>query len=226
MQQAFCFKNRNLDKVCHIPKREGDMTMYRKGTVLPICLLVGALSIALGLAAGTAWAHCDTWNGPIATAARKALDTGNFETIAIFVMEGQERELRQKFEQCLGVYKMDGEGKELAERYFAETAVRLNRQALKIPFKGLKPAQPFTPDIAAAEKALETGNLKPVTNLLSAELQKETEKWFREAMQARKHRDKGGEAGRKWIDAYYKYIVYVRGIYLAIQAGPKHRMDR
>jgi hypothetical protein len=202
------------------------MTMYTKVRALPTGLVVGALTIAAALIASLAWAHCDTWNGPIATAARKALETGNFETIAIFVMENQEQELHQKFEQCLAVYKAAGEGKELAERYLAETAVRLNRQALKIPFKGLKPAQPFTPDIAVAEKALETGDLKPVTDLLSAELQEETEKWFREAVQARKHKDEGGEGGRKWIDAYYKYIVYVRGVHLAIQAGPKHRMGR
>lgn len=200
--------------------------MQAKARVSKIGLVVGAFVIALVLAAGTAWSHCDTWNGPIATAARKALETGKLETIAIFVMENQEQELRQQFKQCLAVYKAGGEGKGLAERYLAETAVRLNRQALKIPFKGLRPAQPFTPDIAAAEKALETGDLKPVTDLLSAELQEEMEKWFRQAVEARKYKDEGGEAGRKWIDAYYKYIVYVRGVHLAIQAGPKHRMDR
>jgi hypothetical protein len=202
------------------------MTMLKKVRMSKIGLVVGAFVIALVLAAGTAWTHCDTWNGPIATAARKALETGKFETIAIFVLGKQEQELRQRFDQCLEVYKTGGNGKELAERYFAETAVRLNRQALRIPFKGLKPAQPFTLDIAAAEKTLETGDLKPVTDLLSAELQEETEKWFRKAVEARKHKDEGGEAGRKWVDAYYKYIVYVRGMHLAIQAGPKHRMGQ
>lgn len=200
--------------------------MRAKAKVIGTGLAVGTFLIALGLAAGTAWSHCDTWNGPIATTARKALETGQFETIATFVGEKHEQELRQRFEQCLAVYKMGGHGKELAERYFAETAVRLNRQALGIPFKGLKPAQPFTPDIAAAEKALEIGELKPVTDLLSAELQEETEKWFQQAMEARKHKDESGQAAREWIDAYYKYIVYVRGMHLAIQAGPKHRMSQ
>jgi hypothetical protein len=198
------------------------MRMGTKARVVGAGLVVVALVIVLALAGSTAWTHCDTMNGPVATAARKALEAGQFETIAIFVGEKQEKELRQRFEQCLAVYKMGGHAKEMAERYFMETAVRLNRETQGIPFKGLKPAQPFTPDIAAAERALETGELKPVTDLLSAELKKETEKWFKKAMEARKAKDENVAAGRKRLNAYYRYIIYVRGLYLAIQAGPKH----
>lgn len=196
--------------------------MGAKARVVGAGLVVVALVIVLALSGSTAWTHCDTMNGPVATAARKALEAGQFETIAIFVGEKQEKELRQRFGQCLTVYKMGGHAKQLAERYFLETAVRLNRKTQGIPFKGLKPAQPFTPDIAAAEKALETGELKPVTDLLSAELKKETEKWFKKATEVRKAKDESVAAGRKRLNAYYRYIIYVRGLYLAIQAGPKH----
>lgn len=196
--------------------------MGAKARVVGAGLVVVALVIVLALSGSTAWTHCDTMNGPVATAARKALEAGQFETIAIFVGEKQEKELRQRFGQCLTVYKMGGHAKQLAERYFLETAVRLNRKTQGIPFKGLKPAQPFTPDIVAAEKALETGELKPVTDLLSAELKKETEKWFKKATEVRKAKDESVAAGRKRLNAYYRYIIYVRGLYLAIQAGPKH----
>ena len=74
------------------------------------------------------------------------------------------------------------------------------------------------------EKALETGDVKPVTDLLSTALQDETEKWFRQAIATRKHKDESKDAGRQWADAYYKYIVYVRGTHLAIKAGPKDQM--
>ncbi len=193
------------------------------GTGVGVACLV---TVMLALSASTALTHCDTMNGPVATTARKALETGQFELIAILVGEDHEKELRERFEQCLEVYRRGGHAKELAEQYFMETAVRLNRQSLGIPFKGLQPAQPFTPDIAAAEKALETGDVKPVTDLLSAALQDETEKWFRQAIAAGKHKDESKDAGRQWADAYYKYIVYVRGTYLAIKAGPKHQMGK
>ena len=211
-------------------------------------LIVVTLLIALVFGARTAWNHCDTMNGPNAVVARKALETGQFETISIFVGEKYEKELRQRFEECLTAYKMGGHAEELAERYFLETAVRLNRKTQGIPFKGLKTAQPFSPEILAAEKSLETGELKPVTDLLCAKLQEETEKWFQKAMEVRnqkdvvsaeelqedpdkwfakamegrKLKDEGVAAGRKRVNAYFRYIIYVRGLYLAIQAGPKH----
>lgn len=118
---------------------------------------------------------------------------------------------------------MGGKAKTLAERYFTETAVRLHREAEGMSYTGLKPAQPLPADIAAGEKALETGDLKPVTDLLSAELEKETQKWFRQTLEARKnYKGDDVEAGRTWVDAYVKYVIYIHGIYKMIQSGPEH----
>jgi hypothetical protein len=228
------------------------MAMSMRTRKLKTGLVVVTLLIALVFGAEIAWNHCDTLNGPNSVVARKALETGQFESISIFVGDKYEEELRQRFEECLAVYKMGGCARELAEQYFIETAVRLNRKTQGIPFKGLKPAQPFSPDILAAEKSLETGELEPVTDLLCAKLRQETEKWFREAREARNQKDvvsaeeleedtdkwfakamegrkpKGESvsAGRKRINAYFRYIIYVRGLYLAIQAGPKHGVPK
>jgi len=168
-------------------------------------------------------AHCDTASGPVAVAAHKALETGKFETIAIWVGEKQEHELRERFEQCLAIYKTGDDAKALAERYFIETAVRLHREAEGMTYNGLKPAQPLPEDISEAEKALETGNLQPVTNLLSMAIEKETQKWFHKALDAKKeYQGESVETGREWVDAYVKYVIYVHGLYKRIQAGPEH----
>lgn len=169
------------------------------------------------------FAHCDTENGPVALDARKALETGDFNIAAIWVGEEQTQELRNSFEQSLAVYKMGGKAKELAERYFMSTTVRLHRQAEGMEFTGLKPAQPLPPIIAKAEKTLEDGNLKSITDLLYANLQKETEKWFQNARDAKEnYKGDNVEAGREWVDAYVKYVVYVSNLNKTIQAGPPH----
>lgn len=172
----------------------------------------------------SAWAHCDAESGPVAAAARQALESGSFNTLTIWVGERQEKELRSSFNATLAVYNMDGKAKALAERYLMETAVRLHREAEGMPYTGLKPTQPLPPDIAEAEKALETGNIKPLTNLLSRELQKESQKWFKMAFDAKKkyNEDKSVETGREWVDAYVKYVIYIHGLYKMIQAGPEH----
>ena len=53
-------------------------------------LVVVTLVIAVVFGAKTAWNHCDTMNGPVSVVARKALETGQFENISIFVGEKYE----------------------------------------------------------------------------------------------------------------------------------------
>jgi len=195
----------------------------QRSNVRNVLVAVGIAIAMFGVSSGVAWAHCDTVNGPTAVDAREALETGDFKEIAIWVGEEQTQELRETFEESLAVYKMGGKAKELAERYFMTTAVRLHRQAEGMQFTGLKPAQPLPPIIAKAEETLENGNLKPVADLLSARLQEETQKWFQNALDAKKnYKGDNVEAGREWVDAYVKYVIYVNGLYKTIQAGPAH----
>ncbi|MEX2657143.1 MAG: DUF6448 family protein, partial [Balneolales bacterium] len=115
-----------------------------------------------------------------------------------------------------------GESRELAERYFMSTTVRLHREAEGMPFTGLKPAQPTSNDIQIAEKALQSGDIKPVTDMLAEEIQKKTSKLYSEAQKAQQRKDQSVEAGREWVDAYVRYIVYVHKLYQSIQAGSAH----
>ncbi len=184
--------------------------------------LMVSVGLCLSIAAKVN-AHCDTENGPVAVAARTALKTGAFDGIVIWVGEAQQKELHARFDEARTVYGMGGQAKKLAERYFMETAVRLHREAEGMTYTGLKPARPLPPDIAKAEETLETGNLKPLTDLLTRQMQEATEKWFHEARQAKRAYDgRDVEAGRRWVDNYVKYVIYVHGLYETIQAGPAH----
>jgi len=169
-----------------------------------------------------AYGHCDTMSGPVAVAAGEALKTGDFETVQIWVGQQQQKELKQRFDECLVVRQMGGKAKELADRYFIETAIRLHRKAEGMTFTGVKSAQPLPPDIAAAERALETNDVKVITDVLNKEIETQTKVWFDKAMEAKKHKDESVEAGRKWVDAYVKYVIYVHGLHQKIKAGPEH----
>ena len=160
--------------------------MFKNGSQGKTLFFLVTIAVLFTALPSMVWAHCDTESGPTAVDARKALETGSFNIIAIWVREEQTQELRDSFEESLAVYKMGDKAKALAERYFMTTAVRPHRQAEGMSFAGLKPAQPLPPIIAKAEETLEDGNLKPITDLLSAELQKETQKWFQNALDANK----------------------------------------
>lgn len=184
--------------------------------------VVLTLLLVLGMSDRRARAHCDAESGPVAVDARAALESGQFERAAIWVGPEQHEELRSAFDLAVTVYKTGGKAGQLAERYFVETAVRLHRQAEGFPYTGLKPSQPLPPDVAAAERALETGDLQPVSNLLASEIQKTLRRVFATAREAQKTKDNSLAAGREWADAYVKYVTYVHGLYETIQEGPSH----
>jgi len=192
--------------------------MQRTRMIITAIILV----LAMGLFTTESYAHCDRENGPVAVAAREALKKGDFSKIVIWVGEAQEKELKEKFQQSLSVYRKGGESKELAENYFMETAVRLHRAAEGMPFTGLKPANPAAKDIQVAEKALKTGNLQPVLEMFNDALEKESRLWFHKALKAKENKDKSVEAGREWVDKYVKYIVYLHKLYQSIEKGPPH----
>ena len=170
----------------------------------------------------TADAHCDRVNGPVAVAAREALATGELDPALIWVGQEQEAELETAFEKSLEIYNRDEAARKVAERYFMSTTVRLHREAEGMPFTGLKPAGPAAEDIQVAEKALESGNLNPVTQMLAREIEKKTSHLYQQAMEAQSDKDKSVEAGREWADAYVRYVVFVHKLYQSIQKGPAH----
>lgn len=183
-------------------------------SIFMFVLMLGSASISQ--------AHCDRVNGPVATDARKALETGEISHALIWVTDQQAEELESKFDQSLKVYTNGDDSQELAELYFMSEIVRLHREAEDMPFTGLKPAQPSAQDIQIAEKALTSGELTPVTEMLASEIRKKTSELYNKAMEAQSRKDESIEAGREWVNAYVQYIVYVHSLYQNIQAGPAH----
>jgi hypothetical protein len=190
-------------------------------TYLLILLLAGALfSRPFG-----AQAHCDAVDGPVAAAARKALDTKNVNLILPYAPAEAEPELIAAFEQTVIVRGKGAEAKALADRYFMETAVRLHRAGEKAPYTGLQPAgRDFGPAIPAAEKALESGRLDLLVTLLSQELSHGLAERLQHAI-AKKAATKepatkaGVQAARERVSAEFDFIGYAERLYLATKGG-------
>ncbi|MEN9420370.1 MAG: hypothetical protein RI988_3991 [Pseudomonadota bacterium] len=67
------------------------------------------------------FAHCDTLDGPVVAAARKALDSGDVNPVLMWVRSKDEGEIRQHFEKTLAVRRVNAQAQELADMYFFET---------------------------------------------------------------------------------------------------------
>jgi hypothetical protein len=136
---------------------------------MPVLKVLSCLAAACVLALGAtgARAHCDAVDGPVANAARKALETGNVNLVLPYAPASAEEELTATFTEARKVRSLGPEARQLADRAFLETAIRLHRDGEGAAYTGLKPAGlDYGPVVPAAERALETGNLEPVRSVL------------------------------------------------------------
>ena len=161
-------------------------------------------------------AHCDGMDGPVVTAARKALETGNVNLVLIWVQKKDEGEIKKAFQKTLAVRKLNPEAKELADMYFFESLVRIHRAGEGAPYTGLKPAErDLGPAIPAADKAIIEGNVEPLLKLLTQTIQEGIHEQFKQVMAKRNYKADDVKAGREYIRAYVTFIHYVEGIYEA-----------
>jgi hypothetical protein len=162
------------------------------------------LAALVFVGAHQAFAHCDGMDGPVVKAAQKALETGNANLVLIWVQKNDESEIRNAFQRTLAVRKLSRQAKELADRYFFETLVRVHRAAEGEPYTGLKPAgQDLGPAIPTADKALESGKLEPLLKLLTESMQTKVREKFKQALAKKKYRADGVEAGRAVVVRFH-----------------------
>jgi hypothetical protein len=176
---------------------------------------VMALGITLISPAPVA-AHCDGLDGPVVKAARQALETRNPASALMWVQTNDESEIRAVFEQTLAVRALSPQAKELADRFFFETLVRVHRAGEGASFTGLKPAgRDLGPAIPAADKALEEGSAESVVKLLTAAMQERIREHFSEVVRAKEFNPADVTAGRAYVKAYVEFIHQVERLYEA-----------
>ncbi|MBI3849933.1 MAG: hypothetical protein HY298_06535 [Verrucomicrobia bacterium] len=168
----------------------------------------------LSLNPGKTFAHCDGMDGPVVKAAQKALADGNVNPVLIWVQKDDEAEIKCAFEQTLAVRKLNADAKQLADRFFFETLVRIHRAGEGAPYTGLKPAgRDLGPAIPAADQALKDGNIQPIMKLLTETVHKGVERHFNDALKKKNFAQNDVEAGREFVKAYVEYIHCVEALY-------------
>jgi hypothetical protein len=185
-----------------------------------IVTLVTASAVVLSL---PAMAHCDTLDGPVVAAARKALDSGNINLILVWVQKKDESEIRNLFQKALAVRKAGGQAKELADNYLFETLVRVHRMGEGAPYTGLKPAGKVEPAVVASDKSVETGKLDEVATLVAKRMEEGLHRNFDAVMTKKKYNPNDVAAGRAFSSAYVEYVHYVERLYDAAETlAPSH----
>ena len=193
-----------------------------KGRMFMVALATIAMLAALAVPA-PAEAHCDSRNGPVVAAARKALDSGNVKVVLPYVKPEAEAELTAVFKQTLAVRKLGEQAKAVADEYFFETVVRLHRVGEGAPYTGLTD-EPTDPAIAAADQALASGSLKQVNTLLNRTISQGLTEQYQAVVVAREHaaKEKTVEAERERVEAELAFEKYVFALSQAALGAAPH----
>jgi len=163
-----------------------------------------------------AFGHCDTLTGPVVLAAQEALNKGDIAPALKWVNHEQEKEVREAFNKTLAVREKGADIKELADRCFYETLVRLHRAGEGAPYTGLKHEKPG-PAVTMADEALQKGSAAVLEKMLVKEVSDGLSSRYQAALDKRKRSGQSVEAGRAYVEAYIEYAHYVEGIMGVIQ---------
>jgi hypothetical protein len=184
-----------------------------------ITIMVSAVLLLPRQAAG----HCDTMDGPVVSAAKLALKTGDATPVRKWVRKADEPQVRVAFEHALRVRTLSPEAREMADNYFFETLVRVHRAGEGEPYTGLKPSgTEVEPGIALADKVLEAGSPDGLVKEVTAEVASGIRQRFARVQAASKHAKQSIEAGRQYVAAYVEFIHYVEGMQQAVTGPTSH----
>jgi hypothetical protein len=189
--------------------------------VMKLAILAAAIAGAL-LLSQAASAHCDALDGPVVGDARLALERKSSDPVLKWVRAEDEGEVREAFRRAQAVRARGREARDLAERWFFETVVRLHRAGEGEPFTGLKPAGQIDPGLAAADAALASGDVAPFAADLAADVAEGIARRHALVLERRAHVDDTLAAGRAYVEAYVDYAHFVEAAHALRSADPHH----
>ena len=186
-----------------------------RSRVLTSLALAGALLVAT-----PASAHCDGLDGPVVAAARKALESGDVNPALIWVQPKDEAEVRRVFLEAAAVRTLNAQAREMADRYFFETLVRVHRAGEGAPYTGLKPAgRDLGPAIPLADQAVATGSERELAEFAAKEVQQGIHEKFADLQRKRDFRPDDLAAGRQYVASYVTFVHYVEALHEAAGSG-------
>lgn len=172
----------------------------------------------LVLSTSVSFAHCDTMEGPLVLDAKKAINQNNVNIILKWVPEANETEIKDAFNQMMKVRVISADAKDLAEKYFFDTLVRIHRAGEGVAFTGVKPAgTPIDEKVKAADKSIEAGNLSPLKGKISKNDMPGLTERFEKVMSLKNFNVNNIKAGREYIEAYVQFFKFAEGEGLAVE---------
>lgn len=169
-----------------------------------------------------AFAHCDSYDGPVIKDAIKALDKENVNFVKKWIEPQQEAEIIKLFNKTVSLKNKDAEIYSLVEKHFFETLVRYHRETEGAPYTGLKPAGSTEPIIQMADTSIASSNVKTLLNNLGNHIQKVITEKYEKVAALSTVKDHSVAEGRAYVAAYVDYTHTLEALEKVISHGAAH----
>lgn len=173
-----------------------------------------------------AFAHCDSYDGPVIKDAYKALKTNNVNLVLKWINENQEAEIISLFNKTYKLKNSDKEIYEIVEKHFFETLVRLHRETECAPYTGLKPAGKTKQIVQMSDKAIESGSIDDLMKKFNNHIEIVIREKYNRVLEFEKVKNESTENGRAYVKAYVEYTHILEGIHDMIEHGAGHEAHK
>lgn len=159
-------------------------------------------------------------DGPVVSACKEALKTGNVNYVLPFVPKNAENELTKAFNKTIKARKLGQDAADVADIWLFETAVRLHREGEGASFTGLKPAGlDWGPVVPRAEKDIKKGDPAETIGFLKSIVEEEMRKKFDKAMSTKNYDLNDVDSAREYTESMLHFVLFSHHLYKFINSG-------
>lgn len=171
------------------------------------------LAVLAVIVSKPALAHCDSYDGPVITDARKALEANNPEPVFKWISSKQEKEVISLFNKTVALKNGDKEIYQVIEKYFFETLVRLHRETEGAPYTGLKAPGTTKQIVQMSDHALSTENIGELVSKLNKHIERVILEKYHKTAELNQTKNESVESGRAFVEAYIDYTHTIEAIH-------------
>lgn len=187
--------------------------------------LIFALILGLLMLPQIAFAHCDSYDGPVVKDALVALNNNNPALVMKWIDAKHEKEITDLFNKTLKYKSGDKEIYMLLEKHFLETLVRIHREGEGEPYTGLKPAGTTKQIIKLTDTALADNDFKNFLTKFHGHVDSILTEKYEKVAQLEKVKNRTVEQGRAYVEAYVDYTHTIEMMHDILEhTGPAHSM--
>jgi Family of unknown function (DUF6448) len=158
------------------------------------------------------------------TAARQALARSDVDVVLPYVPVDCETEVRDAFHRAVKARALGPEARDVADRWFFETVVRVHRAGEGAPFTGLKPAGlDVGPVIPAAERSLASGSTDELIGVLCDSVRSQAEQRHGHAMALKEQATESTATARAYVEAMLGLQMWAHALYRQVMTDPHAR---